>query len=151
MTGMITVTIWHNVTHDDAGRHTGPLGFTPGDQMVKVFTYQAEPRGRPPGEIAEHAFAAFNGAPPDDEAAGLARQYRARALRSLSVGDVVAAGDVLLAVGRPAGWVPVSGPLTEVRTREHGTHPLPDPSWLPGASTRAAQVPAISPCKEPGA
>jgi hypothetical protein len=84
MTGMITVTIWHNVTRDAAGRHTGPLGFTPGDQMVKVFTYQAEPRGRPPWEIAEHAFAAFNGAPPDDEAAGLARQYRARALRSLS-------------------------------------------------------------------
>ncbi len=63
MTGMITVTIWHNVTHDAAGRHTGPLGFTPGDQMVKVFTYQAEPCGRPPGEIAEHASAAFNGAP----------------------------------------------------------------------------------------
>ncbi len=49
MTGMLTVTIWHNVTHDAAGRHTGPLGFTPGDQMVKVFTYQAEPRGRTPG------------------------------------------------------------------------------------------------------
>jgi hypothetical protein len=84
MTGMITVTIWHNVTRDAAGRHTGPPGFTPGDQMVKVFTYQAGSRGRPPREIAEHAFAAFNGAPPDDEAAGLARQYRARALRSLS-------------------------------------------------------------------
>ena len=93
MTGMITVTIWHNVTHDAAGRHTGPLGFTPGDQMVKVFTYQAEPRGRPPGEIAEHAFAAFNGAPPDDEAAGLARQYGARALRSVSVGDLVVVGE----------------------------------------------------------
>ena len=46
MTGMITVTIWHNLTCDDAGRRTGPRGFTPGDQMVKVFTYQAEPRGR---------------------------------------------------------------------------------------------------------
>lgn len=86
------------------------------------------------------------------------RAVAARRLRNtaepsgeLSVGDVVAAGDVLLAVGRPAGWAPVSPPLTEVRTREHGTHPLPDPSWLPGASTRAAQVPAISPCKEPGA
>jgi hypothetical protein len=39
----------------------------------------------------------------------------------------VAAGDVLLAVGRPAGWEPVTGPLTEVRTREHGIHPLPEP------------------------
>jgi hypothetical protein len=63
----------------------------------------------------------------------------------LSVGDIVAAGDVLLAVGRPAGWEPVTGPLTEVRTREHGTNPLPDPGWLPGAGTRADQVPAIRP------
>ena len=55
MTGMITVTIWHNVTRDDAGRHTGP----PGDQMVKVFTYKAELRGRTPEEIAEHAFCRF--------------------------------------------------------------------------------------------
>jgi hypothetical protein len=70
--------------------------------------------------------------------------------RELSVGDVVAEGDVLLAVGRPASWEPVTGLLTEVRTRERGTRPLPDPSWLPGASTRAAQVPVISPCKEPG-
>lgn len=31
MTVMITVTIWHNVTHDGARRHTGPLEFTPGD------------------------------------------------------------------------------------------------------------------------
>ena len=60
------------------------------------------------------------------------------------------AGDVLLAVGRPAGWEPVTGPLTEVRTREHGTRPLPDPSWLRGASTRAAQSPATSPGEEPG-
>jgi hypothetical protein len=28
----------------------------------------------------------------------------------LSVGDVVAVGDLLLAVGRPAGWEPVSAP-----------------------------------------
>jgi hypothetical protein len=42
----------------------------------------------------------------------------------LSVGDLVAAGDELLAVA-PHGWEPVIGPLTEVRTREHGTSPLP--------------------------
>jgi hypothetical protein len=48
----------------------------------------------------------------------------------LSAGDVVAVGEVALAVGRPAGWVPVRGSLTEVRTREHGTHPLP--SHRPG-------------------
>ena len=72
----------------------------------------------------------------------------------LPAGDVVAFGDVLLAAGRPAGWPagwePATGPLTEVRTREHGTRPLPDPSWLRGASTRAAQSPATSPGEEPG-
>ena len=52
--------------------------------------------------------------------------------RSLSAGDVVAVGGTLLAVGRPAGWEPVTGPLTEVRTREHGTSPLPLPGSAPG-------------------
>jgi hypothetical protein len=42
----------------------------------------------------------------------------------LSAGDVVAAGSVLLAAGRPAGWGPVTSPLTEVRTGQYGTHPL---------------------------
>ena len=45
----------------------------------------------------------------------------------LSVGDIVCVGEVALAVGRPAGWEPASGPLAEVRTREHGTSPLPLP------------------------
>ncbi|HEY1822314.1 MAG TPA: hypothetical protein VGG83_20505 [Trebonia sp.] len=45
----------------------------------------------------------------------------------LSVGDVVAValdGEVRLAVAK-IGWTPVPGPLTEVRTSEHGTRPLP--------------------------
>ena len=45
MTG-ITLSIWHNVARDQAGRHTAPLdGFTPGDPMVRVFTYQTLPVG----------------------------------------------------------------------------------------------------------
>ena len=44
----------------------------------------------------------------------------------------MAAGDVLLAVA-PVGWEPVSGPLTEVRTREHGTSPLPLSGRAPGS------------------
>jgi hypothetical protein len=47
--------------------------------------------------------------------------------------------------------VPVTGSLHEVRTSEHGTHPLPGPAGLPGTGTPAAQAPAISPDKEPGA
>jgi hypothetical protein len=50
----------------------------------------------------------------------------------LSSGDVVAVGGVLLAVGRPAGWELVTGPLTKVRTREHGTSPPPLPGSAPG-------------------
>lgn len=70
------------------------------------------------------------------------RRNRAPGLRNttglsgeLSAGDLVAVGSTLLAVGRPAGWEPATSPLTEVRTREHGTVPLP----LPGPA----------PCSEP--
>ena len=121
----ITVTIWHNVARDQAGRHTAPLdGFTPGDPLVRVFTYQTLPCGRPPEAIAEDAFALANGHPRDPGSAELSRLYYERRLRSLSVGDVVAVGEVGLAVGR-AGWTLVRGGLNEVRTDEHGTHPLP--------------------------
>jgi hypothetical protein len=121
----ITVTIWHNVAFDDQGRHVAMLdGYQPGDPMVAVFAYQTDPR-RPAEEIAAEAFDTFNDHPRDAAGAELAWAYYERRLLSLSVGDVVAAGDVLLAVGRPAGWEPVAGPLTEVRTREHGTNPLP--------------------------
>jgi hypothetical protein len=81
----VTVSIWHNVARDHAGRHTAPLdGFTPGDPMVRVFTYQATADGRSPEAIAEDAFAAFNGHPRDAEAARLSRLYYQRRLRSLS-------------------------------------------------------------------
>jgi hypothetical protein len=106
-------------------------GYTPGDLMVRVFTYQTQPRGRTPEQIADFAFSAFNGYPIDAEGTALARAYYQRRLKSLSVGDIVAAGEAGLAVAK-AGWTPVRGGLTEVRTDEHGTHPLPP----------------ISPCKE---
>jgi hypothetical protein len=124
----VTVSIWHNVARDQAGRHTALLdGFTPGDPMVRVFTYQATPRGRSPEAIAEDAFALANGHPRDDETARLSRLYYQRRLRLLSVGDVVAVGEVGLAVGR-VGWTLIRGGLNEVRTSEHGTRPLPAPA-----------------------
>jgi hypothetical protein len=63
--------------------------------------------------------------PQGPDGADLACAYYGRRLRSLSVGDVVVIGEVALAVGRPAGWEPVSGSVNEVRTCEHGTRPLP--------------------------
>jgi len=141
----LTVKIWHNVRTDGEGRHPAFCdGYTPGDPMVCVFTYQTAPRGRSLQQIADHAYAVFNGHPCDDEGERLAGQYYGRRLRSVSAGDVVSMGEAALAVGRPAGWVPVTGSLHEVRTDEHGTHPLPGPGLLPG-------TPAISPGKEPGA
>jgi hypothetical protein len=48
---MITVTVWHNVATDQACRHTGMLdGYQPGDPMVAVFTYQADPPDGPGGD-----------------------------------------------------------------------------------------------------
>jgi hypothetical protein len=126
--GKITVTIWHNVAHDAEGRHTAMLdGYQPGDPMVRVFTYQADPARRTPEQIAEEAFATFNDHPRDPDGADLACAYYQRRLRSLSVGDVVTVGEAGLAVGR-VGWTPVCGGLTEVRTSEHGTRPLPVPA-----------------------
>ena len=126
MTAVLTVSIWHNVPRDPQGRHAGFGGFTPGDQMVKVFTYDLPPGGSHDlTAITENAFAIGNGAPGlDGRAAELAARYARRMLRSLSVGDVVAVGEVGLAVGH-VGWTLVRGGLNEVRTDEHGTHPLP--------------------------
>ena len=56
-----------------------------------------------------------------------------------SVGDVVAVGEVALAVGRPAGRDPVRGGLAEVRTDEHGTRPLSPPSPVSGDGTGLGQ------------
>jgi hypothetical protein len=123
MTAILTVSIWHNVTRDPEGRHTGFGGFTPGDQMVKVFTYDPPAGGCSPAGIAEDAFAAFNDAPRSGEAAALARQYRQRRLRSLSVGDMVVVGETALTVAR-AGFTPLRGTFTPVRVHEHGTHPI---------------------------
>jgi hypothetical protein len=38
----------------------------------------------------------------------------------------------------PAGWTPVSGGPSEVRTNEHGTRPLPACSRLPRTADRTA-------------
>jgi hypothetical protein len=125
---MITVTVWHNVAQDGQGHHTGMLdGYQPRDPVVRVFTYQADPAGRTPEEIAEEAFGICNDHPRDARGQDLARRYYQRALRSLSVGDVVAVGETGLAVGR-AGWALVRSGLNEVRTSEHGTRPLTAPA-----------------------
>jgi hypothetical protein len=103
--------------------------------VVAVFTYQADPAGRTAEQIADEAFDIFNDHPRDPDGTDLACAYYGRRLRSLSVGDIVAVvadGEVRLAVAK-IGWAPVPGPLTEVRTSEHGTRPLPLPGSAPGS------------------
>jgi hypothetical protein len=81
---MITLTIWHNVAHDAEGRHTAMLdGYQPGDPVVAVFTYQADPAGRTAEQIADEAFDIFTGHPRDAAGADLACAYYGRRLRSL--------------------------------------------------------------------
>ena len=59
---MITVTIWHNVALDAEGRHTAMLdGYQPGDPVVAVFTYQADPAGRTAEQIADEAYDTYAG------------------------------------------------------------------------------------------
>jgi hypothetical protein len=120
---MVTVSVWHNVTRDGAGLPSGYFGFNPGDQMVKVFTYHTQARGRHPEDIAEDAFAAFNDFPRDGEGQDLARQYRARRLRSVSRGDMITVGEAALIVER-AGFSVLRGGFAPVRVHDHGTHPL---------------------------
>ncbi|HJY67767.1 MAG TPA: hypothetical protein VJ254_13640 [Streptosporangiaceae bacterium] len=80
----ITVTIWHNVAFDDQGRHIAMLdGYQPGDPVVRVFAYEADPE-RPAEEIAAEAFDIFNDHPRDAAGADLACAYYGRRLRSLS-------------------------------------------------------------------
>jgi len=137
VTSAVTVTIWHNIAVDAHGRHTAMLdGYQPGDPVVAVFTYQADPAGRTAEEIADEAYDIFNDHPRNPEGEELARRYyRHRLLRSLSIGDVVVIGEAALAAGRAAGWTPVSGGLNESRADQHGTHPLPDPGRLSDTGT----------------
>jgi hypothetical protein len=123
------VTVYHNVARDEAGHHLGFDGYQPGQPLVPVFTYNAELLDGALPElrlVAEKAFEAFN-LPPDllnGRQRELAARYRARSLRSVSVGDVLRLGDMALACD-PVGFREVPGELNEVRVSEHGTHPIP--------------------------
>lgn len=80
----ITITIWHNVRTDPGGRGLAMLDGYTRVTPWSVFTYQTQPGGRSPEQLAEDAFAAFNGHLADAEGAALARRYYGRQLRSLS-------------------------------------------------------------------
>ncbi len=137
--------IYHNIARDGHSQMINFGGYRPGHPLVHVLDADVEPpSGSTSTMIAESIYAACNLAPEDvtGRLRTLATGYRHRGQRSLSVGDIVCVGEVALAVGRPAGWEPASGPLAEVRTREHGTSPLPLQGRSPGSG------PAPDPRKE---
>jgi len=91
------------ILHDQSGTwgHGTPV-------LQEVFTYQlpAEFEGQV-DSILEAAFEAFNvGDPQTSRTVG---EYRARELRSLSVGDAVRIGDRLF-ICKPSGWEEVASP-----------------------------------------
>ena len=122
------VTVYHNVARGPDDRHINFDGYQPGQPLVPVFAYDVELLDGGMPElllIAERAFEAFN-ADPDlltGRTRDLATRYRARSLRSLSIGDVLRLGDTALACD-PVGFREVPGELNEVRVSEHGTHPI---------------------------
>jgi hypothetical protein len=96
MTAILTVGIRHNVTRDARGRRAGPAGFTPGEEMVKVFACDVPANGRDPAAIAEDAYAAFNDAAQGTASAGLAQEH-------LDLGPSARAeGEVMLTTSSPA-------------------------------------------------
>ena len=122
------VTVYHNVARGPDDRHINFDGYQPGQPLVPVFAYDVELLDGGMEElllIAETAFEAFN-VDPDllpDRTRDLATRYRARSLRSLSVGDVLRLGDTALACD-PVGFREVPAELNEVRVSEHGTRPI---------------------------
>ncbi|WP_278314988.1 hypothetical protein [Lolliginicoccus levis] len=98
------VRIFHNIARDEQGRHAGFAGYRPGHQVELVFAYSAEGSD---DELLERAFFLTNiGSGP------LADAYRARGLRSLSVGDVLAIGQRYYGCDR-IGWQPIERPARQ--------------------------------------
>ena len=95
----VNVSIMHNVTLDEHGHPTKGMldGWGPNDTLECVFTFSLD-TDKKPISILEMIFAEFN------VGEGLlATAYRAKDLRSLSVGDVVIINGVSYACQR-FGW-----------------------------------------------
>lgn len=127
------VCVCHKIARDDLDRRINWFGYEPGHPLVRVFEADIGfGDDLDVEEVAEEIWIIGNAEPETltDARAALARAYRARRLRSLSVGDVVVIGD---GVDRTALRMEQSGfsrvevdALTIVTTRDHGTEPWPD-------------------------
>lgn len=129
------VSVYHNVARDEAGRMINFGGYESGHPIVHVFDADIDVGDEVVASaLAEMVWTAGNLDP--DQLTGrmatLARAYRDRRLRSLSVGDVVALGEGDDGENRMAMCVDAVGfsfvrtdRLNIVTTCEHGTQPWP--------------------------
>jgi hypothetical protein len=122
---MTRVTIFHNVTRNEEGRLVNFDRYATGAPLVRVFAYDSF-RADSAEKLAENAFYLFNVDPcfmqPDDYE--IARSYRDRGLRSVSVGDVIMVGGAAFTVERTGFGALDTGQLNEVHEEHYGTIPL---------------------------
>jgi hypothetical protein len=126
----VKVSVFHNVETVMIGgelHHVGFDGYQPGHALVRVFEAEV-PAGLAgdPQRVADLMFEIGNA--PLEYLSGreleMAERYRFRGLRSLSVGDLVAVGEIAFACGR-RGWDLVTGTVNVTGTGEPGSLPLP--------------------------
>jgi hypothetical protein len=120
---MRQVTIYHNIATKPGDAATRPLGmldgYSPGHPLVPVFRYQSD---LTLPALLEAAFEMFNVGDTDT-----ARAYRAPGNRSLSVGDVVQAGDSWYSCER-SGWKSIPAPAYVAgAAHAYGSHSCLDP------------------------
>lgn len=113
------VSVFHNVFRDADGRGVGFLGYAPSHPMTNVFTYKGVARpGASVEAILENAFKMFN---IGEE--GTAAAYRARNLRSLSVGDIVSVDGTYFAI-EPLGFRQLDAEPIHKAVAYPGTTPI---------------------------
>lgn len=113
------VSVFHNVFRDPEGRGVGFLGYAPSHPMTNVFTYKGVARpGAGVEAILENAFKMFN---IGEE--GTAAAYRARNLRSLSVGDMVSVDGTYFAI-EPLGFRQLDAEPIHKAVAYPGTTPI---------------------------
>jgi hypothetical protein len=135
------VSVLHNVARDEHDRKISYFGYQDGHPLVVVFEADIGLGDEAcPSAVAEEIYVACN-LDPDmltGRMAVLARAYRDRRLRSLSVGDLVVIGDgdgriamrvddvgVSAVAGDTLKLLSTPEELHQVTVREHGTHPWP--------------------------
>jgi hypothetical protein len=113
--GAMNVTVWHKTDQTtmfqpyEAGHRVGPVFHFELDQDEWLHLTGAQARNAAAAlDLAEDAFAAFNGEPSEGWE-DRSEAYYAAGNRSLSVGDLVVFGEVALAVD-PVGFRAVSVP-----------------------------------------